>query len=97
MLFNKKQLLNRQKQWDSFNSWESTFITINIEINHTNLLNWFDEAWKMAQEQNPDWINQEIDQDKLIRLQKTRMLFRDWGNFHEQYGAKFKANNNFSG
>ncbi len=79
MLFNKKQLLNRQKHWDSFNSWESTFLTINIEINHTNLLIWFDEARKMAQEQNPDWINQEIDQDKLIRLQKTRDAFSQLG------------------
>jgi hypothetical protein len=79
MILNKEHLLTRQKHWDSFNSWESTFLTTSFEPNLNNLLIWFNEAWKLAREQNPDWINQEIDRDKLLQLQKTRDAFSKLG------------------
>jgi len=79
MILSKGHLITRKKHWDSFNSWESIFLTTRLETDLTNLLNWFDAAWKMAQDQNHDWINKEIDNDKLLRIQKTRDAFSQLG------------------
>lgn len=75
MKLSKEQLITRQKYWDNFNSWESEFLATRVETDLANLLNWLDAAWKMAREQNPGWIKQDIDQDKILRIQKTRDAF----------------------
>lgn len=72
MFQNKRQIINRNKQWKIYNAWEATFHRALEEPDLIKLQQWYCAAWEMARAQNPVWTRQEVDQEKVWRIQKTR-------------------------
>lgn len=74
MFPNKRQIINRNKQWKIYNAWEATSNRALGEQNLTKLQQWYCEAWEMTRAQNPVWVRQNVVQEKVWRIQNTRKV-----------------------
>lgn len=84
MLPNKKHLTTRTKQWEIYNVWEATSQRIMGEPDLAKTFRWYSSAWEMARAQNPAWSRQEVDQEKIRRLQEIREALVLLGDTYER-------------
>lgn len=85
MLINKDQLANRNKQWNSFNTWEISSQKTWLEKDPARLMQWYSEAWAMTRALNPAW-GRDLSQEKIIRVQRNRKILSMLGEAHESPG-----------
>ncbi|TEB08547.1 hypothetical protein Psch_02111 [Pelotomaculum schinkii] len=72
-MFLKEQLLSRIKQWETFNIWEESYQNTCFEKDSASLLKWYNAAWELARNLNPEW-GRDLSEEKILRLQKTRNI-----------------------
>lgn len=83
MFTSKEQLLIRSEQWKSFNAWEASSQKALTETDLACLFQWYSDAWEVARSLNPDW-GQDLNQKKILHLQKTRNALAMLGELHER-------------
>ncbi len=83
MLQSNKQIFSRNKQWKTYNAWQSSTRDL-VERDLAKVFQWYGDAWLMARTQNHDWLRQKVIKEKIWRLQKMREAFAMLGEAYER-------------
>jgi len=80
----KSRITKLSNPWEMFNDWEVRAQRAWQETDLTSLCRWYGAAWEMAREHNSAWTRQEVDSEKIQRLNKIRGALSLLGEFHER-------------
>lgn len=83
MLQSNQQIFSRNKQWKTYNAWQSSARNP-VERDLPKTFQWYCDAWAMARAQNPDWLRKKIAKEKIWRLQKIREALSLLGETYER-------------